>query len=323
MNIKIVKGNVLKQSKKLINGFRLRRYYSENSRTGKTYMAIILDKLILRVIAFIGFILIFYFISESILFSIIISIQIFILYNFILYKINKSRMQRKMDIVNQQVVLKKTHKELLNQTPQDFLDYIINVLEKYGFDSITRVNGKELDLIGIISDRKIGIKCLQYDNDYKVGVDIIRDFYVGLRNHELSEGAIITTSSFSLDADNLLAKLKKYAHIQLVDIEGLLEIMKKADLYPSEKEIKKIMLDEVSDNRLNFKRYKDVVLSRGKIIKYILLGISLIIFGRFTPYSTYYNIVAIIIFFMAVASLIVLIVSLFKVNEEKHENKVL
>lgn len=323
MNIKIVKGNVLKQSKKLINGFRLRRYYSENSRTGKTYMAIILDKLILRVIAFIGFILIFYFISESILFSIIISIQIFILYNFILYKINKSRMQRKMDIVNQQVVLKKTHKELLNQTPQDFLDYIINVLEKYGFDSITRVNGKELDLIGIISDRKIGIKCLQYDNDYKVGVDIIRDFYVGLRNHELSEGAIITTSSFSLDAENLLAKLKKYAHIQLVDIEGLLEIMKKADLYPSEKEIKKIMLDEVSDNRLNFKRYKDVVLSRGKIIKYILLGISLIIFGRFTPYSTYYNIVAIIIFFMAVASLIVLIVSLFKVNEEKHENKVL
>ncbi|SCG83185.1 hypothetical protein DW1_1615 [Proteiniborus sp. DW1] len=323
MNIKIVKGNVLKQSKKLINGFRLRRYYSENSRTGKTYMAIILDKLILRVIAFIGFILIFYFISESILFSIIISIQIFILYNFILYKINKSRMQRKMDIVNQQVVLKKTHKELLNQTPQDFLDYIINVLEKYGFDSITRVNGKELDLIGIISDRKIGIKCLQYDNDYKVGVDIIRDFYVGLRNHELSEGAIITASSFSLDAENLLAKLKKYAHIQLVDIEGLLEIMKKADLYPSEKEIKKIMLDEVSDNRLNFKRYKDVVLSRGKIIKYILLGISLIIFGRFTPYSTYYNIVAIIIFFMAVASLIVLIVSLFKVNEEKHENKVL
>lgn len=323
MNIKIVKGNVLKQSKKLINGFRLRRYYSENSRTGKTYMAIILDKLILRVIAFIGFILIFYFISESILFSIIISIQIFILYNFILYKINKSRMQRKMDIVNQQVVLKKTHKELLNQTPQDFLDYIINVLEKYGFDSITRVNGKELDLIGIISDRKIGIKCLQYDNDYKVGVDIIRDFYVGLRNHELSEGAIITTSSFSLDAENLLAKLKKYAHIQLVDIEGLLEIMKKADLYPSEKEIKKIMLDEISDNRLNFKRYKDVVLSRGKIIKYILLGISLIIFGRFTPYSTYYNIVAIIIFFMAVASLIVLIVSLFKVNEEKHENKVL
>lgn len=323
MNIEIIKDNVLKKSTRVINGLRLRRYYSENSGTGKTYMAILMDKLVFRMIVLIGFILVFYIISGSLLFSFIISIQVFILYNFALYKINKSRMQKKIAIVNQQVVLKKVLRELLNQTPQDFLDYIVDILEKYGFDSITRIDEKELDLIGHIADRKIGVKCLQYDYDYKVGVDIVRDFFIGLRKHELTEGAIITTSSFSQEANNLLVKLKKYANIQLVDIDGLLEIMKKAKLYPSEKEIKKIILNEISDSRIHFKSYKDIVLSRGKIIKYILLGITMIIFGRFTPYPTYYNIVAVVIFSMAIVSLVILIINLFKVNEEKHENKVL
>ncbi len=323
MNIEHIKEKVLKKSLKTVNGLRLRRYYSESSGTGKTYMAIVFDKIIFRMIVLIGFIFVFYFISESFLFSIIISLQVFILYNFLLYKINKSRMQKKMSSVNQQVVLKKVLRELLNQTPHDFLDYIVDVLEKYGFDSITRVDGKDLDVIGTISERKIGIKCLQYDNDYKVGADIIRDFFISLRKHELTEGAIITTSSFTQEANNLLIKLKKYAHIQLVDIEGLLEIMKKVDLYPSENEIKRIILNEISDSRMHFKSYKDVVLSKGKIIKYILLGITMIIFGRFTPYSTYYNIIAVIIFSMAIVSLVISLINLLKVNEEKHENKVL
>lgn len=323
MNLDTMKINLKKKIINISNSIKLRKYYNEKSRSGKTYIAIILDKAIFRIIVFISFVFLFYFISESFMFSILISIQVFALYNLVAYKINKSRMRKKSSLVNQQVVLKKTLRELLNQSPHDFLDYIINILEKYGFDNINKVDRRDIDIIGTISGRKIGIKCLQYDNDYKVGVDIIRDFFIALRKLELTEGVIITTSTFSQGIDNLLLKLKKYVHIQLIDIDGLIEIIKKANLYPSETEINKIILNEISDSRMNFKSYKDVILSRGKIVKYIFLGIIMIIFGRFTPYTTYYNIAAIVIFSLAIISMIILIINLFKIDEEKHEDKVL
>lgn len=323
MNIELIKKNLAKKSLITFNDLRLKRYYNEKPGKGKTYMAIILDKIIFRLIVLIAFIFLFYFISESFLFSVIISLQVFVLYVLIMYKLNKDRLKRKMALVNQQVVLKKTFRELLNQTPDDFLDYIVDILNKYGFDSVLKIDRRDLDIIGTIADRKIGIRCLQYDDDYKVGADIVRDFFVSLRKNELNEGAIITTSTFTQEANNLMIKLKKHAHIQLVDIEGLLEIMKKANLYPTEAEIKKIILNEITDSRMHFKSYKEVVLSKGKIVKYILLGVVMIVFGRYTPYATYYNIVAAIIFFMAIVSLILLLIDLFRVNEEKQENKVL
>ncbi len=323
MNAEIMKNKLMKKLTNMADEMSLRRYYNENSGNGKTYIAIILDKIIFRTIIFIALIFLFYFTSKSLMFSILISTQVFVLYNLVAYRLYKSRMAKKISLVNQHVVLKKTLKELLNQSPHDFLDYLINILEKYGFDSIEKIDRRDIDIIGTIGNRKIGIKCLQYDNDYKVGVDIIRDFFIGLRKLELTEGVIITTSTFTQEANNLLLKLKKYARIQLIDMKELLEVIKKTNLYPSETEIKKIILDEVSDNRIHFKSYKEVVLSKGKIVKYIFLGIILIMFGRFTPYATYYNIVATMIFFLAIISMIILIANLLKVNEEKQEDKIL
>ncbi len=323
MNAEIMKNKLVKKLTKMSDDMSLRRYYNEKSGSGKTYMAIIIDKIIFRIFIFIALIFLFYFISKSLIFSILISTQVFILYNLVAYRVYKSRMRKKILLVNHQVVLKKTLKELLNQSPHDFLDYLINILEKYGFDSIEKIDRRDIDIIGTIPNRKIAIKCLQYDNDYKVGIDIIRDFFIGLRRLELNEGIVITTSTFTQEANNLLLKLKKYARIQLIDMEGLLEVIKNANLYPSETEIKKIILDEVSDSRIHFKSYKEVVLSKGKIVKYIFLGIIMVIFGRFTPYTTYYNIVAAIIFFLAIISMLILIADLLKVNEEKQEDKIL
>ncbi|WP_352418453.1 restriction endonuclease [Proteiniborus sp.] len=318
-----LKNNLKKKFVNAFNSMRLRRYYNEKSRNGKTYIAIILDKIFFSIFVFVSFIFFFFFISESFLFSILISVQAFLLYNLVAYKISKSRMRKKTALVNQQVFLKKTLRDMLNQTPHDFLEYVINILENYGFTSIVKVDKKDIDIIGTIWDKKIGIKCIQYDSDYKVGVDIVRDFFVGLRKLELSEGVIITTSSFTQEANNLIVRLKKYVQIQLIDIEEFIEVMKKANLYPTETEIKKLILNEISDSRMDFKSYKEIVLSKGKIIKYIFLGIIMLIFGKFTPYTTYYNVAAIIIFLIAVVSMIILIINMFKINEEKQEDKVL
>lgn len=325
MNTKkfVIVNDIKKLIKDMGNSFKLRKYYNEKTNNGKTYMATVLDKVIFRTLLFVFLILFFYIISESFLFSLIITIQIFILYNLISYRFQKRRLQKKISLVNEQVVLKKIYNELLNHSPHDFYEHIIKILDNYGFHNITKVDRREIDMIGEISKRKIGIKCLQYDSEYKVGVDIVREFFIGLRRFELAEGVLITTSTFSKEVYKILPKLNNYAKIQLIDIKELAEVLKKADMYPSKKEIKKIILDEISENKINLKDYKEVVLSKGKIIKYILLGIIIKVFGKFTPYSIYYDIAAIVVFSLAIISLIMLLINIVRAEEETKEEKVL
>ncbi|SDZ05866.1 Restriction endonuclease [Proteiniborus ethanoligenes] len=323
MDINVTNDKIKKITVKKINNIRLKRYYYEKTGKGKTYFAMILDRIIFKVFFLSSLIIFFFFISKSFLFTLLISIQIFTLYNFVVYRINKSKLKRKIQIVNRQVVLKKTFKELLNHSPNDYTEHIMDILDKYGLENIMKLERRGIDMVGNLSGTKIGIKCFQYDNDYKVGVDIIRDFFIGLRREDIKKGVIITTSSFTQEARVLSEKLKKHVHIQLIDIEELIEIIRKANLYPSDVEIKKLIFDEISDNKIHFKSYKDIVLSKSKIIKYIFLGTSMIVFGNFTPYKGYYMIVGYIIFTIALISIIKLISDLFKLNEEKHEEKIL
>lgn len=315
--------NFKKKLIKKVNDLRLKRYYYEKTGEGKTYLAMILDKVIFKIILFSFLIMFFYYISKSFWFSLIISIQIFILYNFVAYKTNKLKYRKIIRTVNRQVVLRKFFKELLNYSPHDYIDYIVEILEKYGVENIEKLERRDIDIICTLSGEKIGVKCFQYDNDYKVGVDIIRDFYIGLRKLHINKGVIITTSSFTQETIILSEKLKKHLHIQLVGIEEIIDIIDKAKIYPSDSEIKNIILNEISDNKIHFNTYKDVILSKNKILKYILLGVSMIIFGNFTPYKLYYIVVGYIIFGIALLSIIKLLNDLFKANEERYEDKLL
>src|SRR5690554_2080577 len=114
MNKETFKNNLRKKLINTINKIRLKRYYIEKSKSGKTYMAVILDKVIFRLFIFAAIIFLFYFISNSFVFSLLISLQIFALYNLIAYKISKIRMRNRISSVNHDVVFSKTLKELLN-----------------------------------------------------------------------------------------------------------------------------------------------------------------------------------------------------------------
>ncbi|MGF7058733.1 restriction endonuclease [Brassicibacter mesophilus] len=293
------------------NKIRLRRYYTEKLSEGKTYIATIVDKIVFR--SFITLIC-FLFINintKSILFSLLITFQLFILYNILAYKINQKRLNKRIEKINHVVVGEKILKDLLNKSPYDFEEYIKEILEKCGFQSIESVNRKDIDLIGTLGNQKTGIKLYQYNSDYKVSINNIRDFFLELRELDISEGIVITTSTFSKDINNFLPKLKNYAAIRLFNLEAIIKLMKKADMYPSESEIKRIILSEIIEGRPKLKNYKDTVLSKNKTLKYFVISFILMMFSRITPYKSYYKIVSYILVFIGVISIIGIVIEFF------------
>ena len=305
--MKKVKNKLIEISNKI----RLKRYYTERSSDGKTYIATIVDKIVFRTFITLGCFFFILFNTKSILFSSLISLQMFILYNILAYKINQKRLNKRTERINHTVVSKKILKDLLNKSPYDFEEYIKEVIEKCGFKNIKSINKKDVDLIGILGDQKIGIKLYQYNSDYKVSINNIRDFFLELRELEISEGIVITTSTFSKDIDSFLPKLKNYANIRLFDLEAIVKLMKKADMYPSEPEIKRIILSEIAENRPKLKNYKETILSKNKTLKYFVIGIMLLVFSRITPYKSYYKIVSYVLMSIGVISIIGIAIEFF------------
>jgi len=299
-NLKIVNSKLSEIRKKM----KLKKYYVEKLDEGKTYIATIIDKIIFRVII----VLIVFFMllvnSNSTLFSILITSQLYMIYHFIAYKINKNRMKKRINKINKIVVEEKIFKDLINKPPYEFISYIEEILRKCGFKNIQLLNSKDIDMIASIARRKVGIKCYQYNTDYKVSINNIRDFFLELRRLKIEEGIIITTSTFSKDIDSFLPKLSNYVDIKLFDIVDITKLMKKAELYPSEGEIKRIILSEISESRPRLVNYKETVLSKNKILKYFLIGAILNLFSRITLYQTYYKVASYILISIGIITLI-------------------
>lgn len=289
---------------------RLRIYYTEKQNEGKTYIAALIDKVIVRVL--IIFILFFaiYIKTNSALFSVLITVQLYMLYHFLAYRINKNKMKKKIEKTNKVVVEEKILKDLINKSPYDFINFIKELLQKCGLKDIKILNRKDIDIIATLSKQKVGIKCFQYNTDYKVGINNIRDFFLELRHLKIKEGIIITTSAFSKDIDSFLPKIANYVSIKLFDLEDITRLMQKAELYPSESEIKRIVLSEISENRPKLANYKETVLSKNKILKYFLIGTILQVFSRITPYKMYYKIASYLLIFIGIVTLIGFVINL-------------
>lgn len=282
---------------------KLKRFYLEKKGNGKSYAATLFDSIVFKLLFSIASFAFFYFRTEDMWFSIIISVQFLILFSLITYKVNKIKMAKTIKKVNGQVAKREIYKDLTNETPYDFVENIRDNLGKCNIDNLEISSERDLDLIGYFHGEKIGIKCLQYNSDYKVNINIIREFFLSLRKHDLKEGIVITTSSFSEDVKDFLPKLQKHVKIHVIGLDKLIEIMKRAETYPSEKEIQSIILNEIAHKKRRLKEYRDTVLSKGKTTRYILIGIMIYFLGKATNYRIYYTAVSIILITLGIFSI--------------------
>lgn len=304
------------KAKKVMSNRRLDHYYLKKTAEGKTYLAMLFDAILVKFVVLFALFIFFYIRTFDMLFSSIITIQFLILYMLISYKIKKMRLRKAIDKVNEQVAKKKIYKDLINKTPYEFIEIMKSNLEKCDFSKIQMVNQRDLDLVGEYNNKKIGIKCFQFSKDYKVGINIIRDFFLALRNQELEEGIIITTSSYSEDVNDFLLKLKDHINIRVLDLDRIINIMKKAETYPVKKEIEKIILNQIAEKKKKITEYRDTVVSKKKFARYFIIATVILFFGKITPYELYYQIVAGILYLLGLISTGNYVVNLLKSNTE-------
>jgi hypothetical protein len=286
-----------------INNRRVKRYYLEKSNNGKTYIASLLDTLLFRFVLAIAFLAYFFYMTNNLLFTILLDLQFIILYSLVAYKIKSIRLRKAINIVNGKLAKEQILKDLLNKTPYEFVEFIKEVLEKRTFEDLRIFHQKDIDLLGEFNGETVGIKCFQFDEKTKVDIKDIREFFLGLKELDIKQGFVITTSYFSDGIEDFLPKLEKYVKIRLINVDKLINILKKVDMYPSEREIKNLILERINERKKKIKEYRKFLLSKGKTFKYFFIGIVIYYWGRITPYQRYYSIVSYLLFSFGIISL--------------------
>ncbi|EOD01343.1 restriction endonuclease [Caldisalinibacter kiritimatiensis] len=309
-----------KKIRKVFNNRKIKRYYIEENKKGKTYIAILLDAVLTRILITIIFFGYFLYMTKDLFFSSVLTLQFFILFNLIIYKVNAIKLKKTIKHINEKLAKEKITKDLLNKTPYEFIDYIKMTLEKCAIDDMRIFHQNDIDILGKLNEHTVGIKCFQYTEDNYVDINDIREFFLGLKELDIEEGFVVTTSYFEESVKEFIPKLESHAKIHLIDINEFLKFMKKAELYPRENDIRQIILDKIAERRRKLIEYRKKFLSKGQTTKYILIAVILYLWGRITPYERYYKIVAYVLFGLGIISLGKYFIELFTSGNQEENN---
>ena len=131
--------------------------------------------------------------------------------------------------------IKSNPNHIRNITPREFEEIIAEIFKKRGFTveltKQTRDGGK--DIIAISKDElgiktKFFIECKHYDEERKIGVDVIRTLH-GVKNQKEgpNKTIIATTSSFTLDAKKFVSEqMSSSWDMELVDYDRVMDWIK-------------------------------------------------------------------------------------------------
>ncbi|WP_425446941.1 restriction endonuclease [Dethiothermospora halolimnae] len=303
--------------KRISKNRKLKRYYYEKFIDGKTITAVFADSIVSKILVLVlgyGYV---YIKTKDWVFSLLIAIQFLILYSLVFYKIKKVKLNKCKTRVNNKIAKKIVLKDLQNKTPDEFINSIKETFEKLDFINLRNEYSRNIDFIGNFRNRDVAIKCFQYSSDYKVSINDIREFFLELKEKEISEGIIVTISSFDEDVKDFLPKLQKHIKIHTIDIDKFVGIMKKAETAPSLKDIEQVIINKISERRRKVIEYRNKVLAKGKAIKYLLIGFLIYLYSGLTPYNSYYKIISYILFTLGVVAIINYIMGLLKPEEEE------
>ncbi|MBS4535443.1 restriction endonuclease [Clostridium sp. D2Q-14] len=321
MDIKLLWNKTIKYITKKVNKYRIKSFYAREIFKGKTLIARLLDRLFISLMVFIGLFIFLFIKVQNIYLSLIISSFIAILlFLGIIFKdfrtIEKSKGMTKNNVVENNI-----YNELLNRSPEEFVDYFIDLFKELDYIDILKIDSKDLNISLERNNVKIGVKLLQYTKGYDVNEGIIRDFFMELRRNDFDEGIIITTTDYTEEANNLIKKIQKHMKIYLLNMKDVVEILNETSMFPKEKDIEGYILNKMRSERKNINQYSHNIISPNKWKKYLLSGFMLWIFGKFTNFYTYYLIVSIILFSLGLVSLLKkIIVSINEYKKEEEKN---
>jgi hypothetical protein len=280
------KKRYLKRKEKII----IKNYYSKEINNGKSYKAVNFDKIAFVLLLFLSIFILFANITHTIILPIYISLLLVYFITKWLISLRNKRLNMKISKVNDELKNNRIIREISQFNREEFINYVKEILEKY-YKSEFIYGEDGIDLIGNIKDKKYAVKCIKSSQEDKIIRKKVLDFYNYINYLDYDEG-IIVTNSFFQDG------IKEETSLILFDIEGIKEILKGIDEYPSDDEIQSFIIYKYNDRRKIISNQIKIIDIK-KIVK--LYGVAIILYtiSYFVRYSLYYRIVAILSFAVA------------------------
>lgn len=275
----------------------IKNYYLKKIKSGKSYNAVLIDNLIIKILMSLLFFLFMIFKTEHLTVSIISSILFFSLALYASYYIKSNRYDKKVSEVNEDIVKKEIIKEINYFTNYEFIQYIKEILEKY-YDVPFERYRKDIDLIGKKQDEIWAVKCFKIPLEERISKKDIKDFKDRANEIGIERGIIVTNSYFIEELEDEYEGVMEF-----VDFDKLIFMIKKIGEYPSKEEIEEIIINKYNENKRKILEKRGKVFSRKKVIKYLFLSFSLYILSKMTIYKSYYIVMSFISLSFAIVSI--------------------
>lgn len=275
----------------------IKDYYLKKMKNGKSYNAVLIDNVFVKIIFTLFFFLFTYFVFKKVSVAIILSIFVFVGLLYISYHIKKHRFMTKIIEVNDDLGKKRIIKEISCQTNYEFAQYIKSILETYYSLKLAYLDSSDIDFVGELNGKGIGIKCIRLSQDERVTKRDIKSFKHSLEKANLKNGIFLTSSYF---ADEI--KLQTVNNIILFDFDDLINIIKEVNLFPTKEEIEEHILSRHAENKRKLLKSKERIFKSNKIKKYLLLSLCMFMLSKITTYRLYYLVMAIIALLLGLIS---------------------
>lgn len=284
------------QSLKNINrNIKIKNYYFKEIYNGKSYIGNIIDKTLFRLTFCAIMFMYIYIKTQSIIASFNISVGITAIYSLLVYKINKKKLNKNIEIINGDILKDKIYKNLVEQSKEEYVTYIKDLLKEINFKNSDFTIDQDIDIIFEKTKNKSLVRCFQYTDEHKVDINDFGKVLVKAREKGIDRVMLITTSSYAEDIKKSVANFNANIGVDLIDMDGIIKILKNSSIYPNKNKIENIIVQKLNDDRMRLIKESKKNIFGNSSRRYIISGIVLLLFEKFTPYSSYYKLVSYIL----------------------------
>lgn len=275
----------------MIKNSKLTKRFIKEALGSRNYFSYRADLLLYKSLLSIFTLLAIFFISGDLSLSIIIAVEVFVIFTLV----NKLNITRKKNEGEKKLIniMKKEHfkKKIDEINPDDFEMLMGFLYEKKGYNNFVK-KGKHM----FLAEKEGLINCIKiyklYDDIELEKIDV-RNLITYMLQNNVKIGHLVTTGCLSHEAKELIEKFEGKLSIEVVDLEGLFNIMEQYGILPENDYFYNKVVAEKFYNKKKLK-LKNNVFDTKKIFVYILAAVFFYIASTIMPennisiYFSYY-----------------------------------
>ena len=299
----------------MIKDNKVRKTYVKEALGNRNYLSYRTDLMLLKIlVSFVVFIAT-YFIYFDLILSLLLASLVF----FVFTLVNKINVDKKNER-GKNMLMKKVKEEYFSSkieeiNQNDFEMLIKLFFNNEGYNNIFK-KGRSLYL----AEKEGYITCIKIFKLYE-GIEVekldIRSLLTFMRNSNIRNGFLVTTSSLSEEAAKLIEKFKDRFEITVIDIEGMYSLADKYNMLPDESFYYKRLNEEKVITKNDFKKN---VLNIRKVYLYIAASIFFYMSSVWMPENQL--VIYISYFFIVLTIINILYFSVTKYNMNKQNSEV-